>query len=149
MTPLETATARFVRAEEELRLAGLELERVVAAAIRSATRVRMSNPLLANIQTIQRIVAEYHNVTIGGLICRSRRISLVAPRHQAMALCREILGIGQQNLSEVFGCKDHGTVAWAEKSVQARRDSDANYAAEFMRLKDLCRTALAQKETAA
>jgi chromosomal replication initiator protein len=70
-------------------------------------REGMSTPTIAFIQAV--VAAEY-GVTVDGLRSSARYARLVAPRHVAMYLCRELTSHSSCTIGRQFGNRDHSTV---------------------------------------
>src|SRR5665213_2318324 len=78
------------------------------------------------VKTIQTATAQEWGVTIEGLSSKSRTKHLTIPRHTAMYLIRELLGLQLVEIGIAFGGRDHSTVIHSlEKVLQLQQD--ANY----------------------
>lgn len=64
-------------------------------------------------------VAECADLTAADLVGADRRESRVYPRHVAMLLCRERLGLSFPRLAEVFH-RDHSTTQYGVKAARDR-----------------------------
>lgn len=72
----------------------------------------------ANIETIQRAVAEYFDVRISDLRGRSRQRQVAFPRQIAMFLCKTLIpSLSLNEVGEAFGGKDHTTVLYACQKI--------------------------------
>ncbi|MBE6140261.1 MAG: chromosomal replication initiator protein DnaA [Firmicutes bacterium] len=79
-----------------------------------------------SIESIQRTVADYFNITIDDLKSKKRTTSVVRPRHIAMYLCRKETN---ENLSKIgleFGGRDHSTVSTALEKLKEELKTDTN-----------------------
>ncbi|NQZ65608.1 MAG: chromosomal replication initiator protein DnaA [Mycoplasmatales bacterium] len=63
------------------------------------------------------IVASYYRITKKDITGKSRKKDLVLPRHIAIYLIREIIGIGYTEIGKYFGGRDHSTIISAVKSI--------------------------------
>ena len=106
--------AREVRGElDELisRMTGVNLEgRLQAAKI---------------LEKIRGDVAQFFGITVLDMTGRDRHEQVVWPRHVAMYMMRTMTHASLNEIGEVFGKRDHGTVLAAVKDVQNRCDTSA------------------------
>jgi chromosomal replication initiator protein len=63
--------------------------------------------------------AQAYGLTADQLMCRSRRRTLVMPRHFAMYLCRRLTQASLAEIGRAF-CRDHTTVMHGLRTVEAR-----------------------------
>jgi len=63
-----------------------------------------------NIHKIQKVVAEFFQVTVEDLKSKKRSSNLTFPRQVAMYLCRQLTGESFPKIGTEFGGKDHSTV---------------------------------------
>ena len=63
-----------------------------------------------DIQRIQRVVAEYYNVTIDDLKSKKRVSTIAFPRHIAIYLSRQLTDESFPRIGMAFGGRDHSTV---------------------------------------
>jgi chromosomal replication initiator protein len=71
------------------------------------------------IEAIQHATAREWGVTAEGLKSKTRTKALTTPRHVAMFLCREMLGIQLVEIGNAFGGRDHSTVIHSLDRVAA------------------------------
>ena len=71
-----------------------------------------------NINKIQRIVAEYFQITIEDLKSKKRSANLTVPRQIAMYLCRTLTDESFPKIGIDFGGKDHSTVMHSVEKVE-------------------------------
>jgi chromosomal replication initiation ATPase DnaA len=78
---------------------------------------------MAKIEDIQKIAAEYFEVSLISMRGRARRGAnqFACPRMIAMALCREMTQRSLQEIGQQFGHRDHTTVLHAIARVNASR----------------------------
>ncbi len=109
---IDTGLAASVLAEEG-----------IAVAIDSSTARQVS------ISEVAHAVSERFKVTLRDLRSESRRSTLMAPRHIAMLIARELTGMSYQAIGDYFGGRDPATVRHACKAAAARVDADPALAA--------------------
>ena len=63
-----------------------------------------------DIQRIQRVVAEYYNVTVDDLKSKKRVSTIAFPRHIAIYLSRQLTDESFPRIGMAFGGRDHSTV---------------------------------------
>ena len=79
-----------------------------------------------NIQRIQRIVAEYFQISVEDIRSKKRNSNISNPRQIAMYLCRNMTDESFPRIGIEFGGKDHSTVMHSvekiEKEIKANKD---------------------------
>ena len=79
-----------------------------------------------NIQRIQRIVAEYFQISVEDIRSKKRNANISNPRQIAMYLCRNMTDESFPKIGIEFGGKDHSTVMHSvekiEKEIKANKD---------------------------
>jgi chromosomal replication initiator protein len=80
------------------------------------------------IEQVQRMVAESFRVTPDDLVRRGRASRLSVPRQVAMYLARKRTHATLAEIAAGFGGRDHSTVMYAVKQVEARRLADVEFA---------------------
>lgn len=73
---------------------------------------------------IQKVVAEHFGLRIADLTGKRRTRSVTVPRQLAMALAKEITAFSLSEIGTAFGGRDHSTVLYAHKKIQAERGQD-------------------------
>lgn len=86
--------------------------------------------------TVQRAVAKSFGVSADEIQNESRRKDLVAARHVAMYLCRELTPYSGVAIGKAFGGRDHATVIHACKKVESRMNEDPAFRETVDRLAD-------------
>lgn len=71
-----------------------------------------------NIQKIQRIVADYYNISVDDLKSKRRMVTIAFPRQIAMYLCRKYTDESFPKIGLEFGGKDHSTVIHAVDKIE-------------------------------
>jgi chromosomal replication initiator protein len=80
------------------------------------------------IERVQRMVAESFRLTPDDLVRRGRASRLSVPRQVAMYLARKRTQATLAEIAAGFGGRDHSTVMYAVKQVEARRLADVEFA---------------------
>ena len=75
-------------------------------------------------ESIISTVAEQFSLPVADILGTKRQHILVQARQISMLLCRELLGLSFPALGTVFGGKNHATVFYACKKIQALQESD-------------------------
>ena len=77
-----------------------------------------------NIDAIQRVVADYFNLSHNDLRGKKRTKAIAFPRQIAMYIAREITEYSTTEVGYEFGGRDHTTVMHACQRIESRRNSD-------------------------
>jgi len=75
-------------------------------------------------ETIQKRVAAYYDMRLADMTSKRKSASIAFPRQVAMYLCRALTSASLQQVGEAFGGRDHGTVIYACRVVEARLKSN-------------------------
>lgn len=88
-----------------------------------------------SVDRVQEVVARRWGVTPEGLRSKSRTKSLTVPRHIAMFLARDLLGMQLVEIGQAFGGRDHSTVIHSVGKVEndLRRDRQLRERIELAR----------------
>lgn len=78
------------------------------------------------IDTIQRKVADFFDLSLHDLKTKRRNKNIVLPRQIAMYLARELTNQSLPEIGELFGGKDHTTVLHAWNKIKNSIDKDSN-----------------------
>jgi chromosomal replication initiator protein len=76
-------------------------------------------------EEIQKVTARYFDVTAQDLISGQKSRKICYPRQIAMYLCRELTGLSYKGIGEAFGSKNHSTVIYGTRRIQAEKDKKA------------------------
>ena len=79
-----------------------------------------------SMKQICKTVAEEMDITESKLYAKSRVADIVAARHVAMFLCRDLTQNSLIHIGNHFGKRDHATIIHACKTVEARMAQDAH-----------------------
>ena len=90
-----------------------------------------------DINDIQKIIADYFNISIADIFSnkKSRRYSY--PRQLAMYLSRELTDLSLKKIGEAFGNKDHSTVLYAVKRIERDKDLKQEFLNDIKNLYEL------------
>jgi chromosomal replication initiator protein len=97
------------------------------------------------VSDVQRVVADYFEISVAELISPSRSSRVAWPRQLAIHLAREITRAPLQAIGEAFGGRNHGTVHYACARVSERLASDPNTAATIEELTQSIKTSQADR----
>jgi len=89
------------------------------------------------ISRISSAVARHFHVLQRDICGPSRRSELILPRHVAMYLARERLGVSYSTIGRYFGGRDHSTVLSAIRKVKALLASNPDFGKEVDDIQDL------------
>lgn len=106
----------------------LEFARRTLAGLMGTPRVRSSDDII-------KAVADAFNVKVQDLRSASRKAAVTEPRHVAMFLTRELMGLSYPEIGQRFGGRNHATVINACDNVRNRMLTDQQFAALVHQLK--------------
>jgi chromosomal replication initiator protein len=78
------------------------------------------------VETIQKRVTEHYQLRIGDMTSKRRPNNIAIPRQIAMYLARTLTKHSLQEIGDLFGGRDHGTVIHACKAVENMMEQDAS-----------------------
>ena len=79
------------------------------------------------IESIQKFVADYHQLKTADLKSRNNSKSVAMPRQVAMYLCKTLTQASLPEIGKSFGGKHHSTVIHSIKKVEELRKSDGDF----------------------
>lgn len=79
---------------------------------------------LVTVESIQKVVADYHGIPEEAMKVKKRTSSLAYPRQIAMFLSRELTNLSLSEIGNRFGGRDHTTVMHACEKIARQRDED-------------------------
>ena len=71
---------------------------------------------------IQKLTAEYFNISLSDLLSNEKRRRFSYPRQVAMYLSRKLTDFSFKEIGKAFGNKDHSTVIYAVKRIEKDKD---------------------------
>ena len=75
---------------------------------------------IISVETIQKAVSEFYNVSVDDLKSSSRKKTVAVPRHIAIYLCRELTEYSLDEIGAEFGGRDHSTVISSINKIEDR-----------------------------
>lgn len=110
-------------------------------------RLKASNNVhvdeIFSIDRVQRVIAEYFNVSLNDLKGKKKNKTIVYPRQIAMYICREMTDFPTTEIGLEFGGRDHTTVMYACQKINELRIADPNL---DLMLQNLIRSVREHKE---
>jgi len=88
-----------------------------------------------SIDNIQRVVAEYFNLSPNDLKGKKKTKKIVFPRQLAMYIAREITDFSTNELGEAFGGRDHATVLYSLDKIKGQLLTDPALLSQIDNLK--------------
>ena len=76
------------------------------------------------VENIQHAVCKHFNLKLPDLRATTRVQKIALPRQIGMYLVRKYTGLGFKDIGQYFGGKDHSTVQYACKKIEADTESD-------------------------
>ena len=89
------------------------------------------------IETVQKTVAEYFNISVEDMLSPRRTRDIARPRQIAMFLSREMTQSSSTEIGAHFGGKDHTTVVHAVKAIHKLLQADPNLSEDVAKLKKM------------
>lgn len=86
---------------------------------------------------IQKEVANFFHLRVSDLKSKDRNRNIVAARHIAMFLCRELTDISLPEIGKCFGGKDHTSVIHANKKINSQIKKDPDMSHKINQLRDI------------
>lgn len=94
---------------------------------------RLLSPL---IRDIVRLVAIYYRLSPAEIVGRSRRKAPLRARQMAVLLAHKFTGKSSVFIGRFIGQRDHTTILWSLRRMEARVESDTVLASEYRDLYD-------------
>ena len=93
-----------------------------------------------SVAKIQRVVADYFNLSVEDMKAKKRTNAVAHPRQIAMYLCRELTDLSLPKIGEEFGGRDHTTVMHAQDKISSSIETNPNVAHQVEAIKKLLRS---------
>jgi chromosomal replication initiator protein len=106
-------------------LSGVPITLEMAKEILKDFIIEDERPL--TVENIMKIVAEYYGIKPQDMKARKRTRDIALPRQIAMYLSRELTESSLSDVGKHMGGKDHATVIYACKQIEAKRVKDENF----------------------
>ncbi|CAN5316442.1 chromosomal replication initiator protein DnaA [soil metagenome] len=81
-----------------------------------------------SVEDVQRAVCTYFGIKTAELLGKNRSKKFSAPRHMAQYLCRKLTELSFPDIAQKFGGKDHTSIIYACRKVEAAIAKDPNMA---------------------
>ena len=91
-------------------------------------RDKFRNPIPEHVtlETIQKVVANYYNISYSDIRGKKQNRSIVTPRHIAIYLARKFTEYSFTEIGYEFGGKDHSTIMHANEKIEKALNHDAS-----------------------
>ncbi len=89
-----------------------------------------------SIDSIQKKVSSYYNLSLSDMSSSRRSISIARPRQIAMYLCKGLTSYSYPEIGKAFGGKDHTTVIHAVKKIESIIEIDQKLKKQILELKE-------------
>ncbi|MFX0053077.1 MAG: chromosomal replication initiator protein DnaA, partial [Candidatus Hermodarchaeota archaeon] len=90
-----------------------------------------------NVNDVQKLTADYFNISVSDLLSNKKTQKFSYPRHVAMYLSRELTGLPFKELAKSFGDKDHSTIIYAVKRIEKDKEKTKVVMNDVNKLQDL------------
>jgi len=77
-----------------------------------------------SVNDIQKLTAEYFNISMSNLLSNIKRRDFSYPRQVGMYLCRKLTDLSFKDIGREFGNKDHSTVIYAVKRIEKEKNKN-------------------------
>jgi chromosomal replication initiator protein len=99
--------------------------------------VHNKNTDALSVSSIQRLSAEYFNITLSKLLSNKKDRVFSYPRQIAMYLSRRLTDASYKEIGKAFGNKDHSTIIYAVKRIEAERRKKTQVREDIRRIQKL------------
>ena len=96
----------------------------------------ISAPENISIDSIQKKVSSYYNLSLSDMSSSRRSINIARPRQIAMFLCKGFTSYSYPEIGKAFGGKDHTTVIHAVKKIETLLEIDQKLKKQIFELKE-------------
>jgi chromosomal replication initiator protein len=83
--------------------------------------IKNTNIYQRSVNDIQKLTAEYFNISISDLLSNKKSRNFSYPRQVGMYLCRKLTDLSFKDIGGAFGDKDHSTVIYAVKRIEKEK----------------------------
>lgn len=122
-TNIRKLEGALLRVVSNTTLAGSELSVPVAEQVLQDFIIS-EEATIVNIDTIQKVVAEYFDIRVADMKSTRRPKSIAFPRQIAMYLTRNLTKFSLPEIGEAFGGRDHSTVLHACRLINGKLSND-------------------------
>jgi len=106
--------------------------------VHSITKNRPEDKI--SMQTIQKLTADYFNISLNDLLSNKKKKQFSYPRQIAIFLSRNLAGLTMKEIGTAFGKKDHSTVVYALKHIEKEVKNNPRIKDDINKLKDFLLT---------
>ena len=106
--------------------------------VHSITKNRPEDKI--SMQTIQKLTADYFNISLNDLLSNKKKRQFSYPRQIAIFLSRNLAGLTMKEIGTAFGKKDHSTVVYALKHIEKEVKNNPRIKDDINQLKDFLLT---------
>ena len=89
-----------------------------------------------SIEIIQKVIADFYNISVSDINKPKRAKKFVIPRHIAIYICREMTEYSYTEIGQEFGGRDHSTIMHSYEKINEQLKTDSTLA---MRIQQLMR----------
>lgn len=93
-----------------------------------------------SIENIQKTVADFYRIKVLDLLSKKRTRNIARPRQMAMLLARELTQLSLPEIGGAFGDRDHSTVLYACRTIEALKNSNSVIGSEYSTLNQILRS---------
>ncbi len=86
---------------------------------------------VVSVEDIQKYVANYYNIRLQDMKSKKRSRNIAFPRQVAMYCCKRMTRHSLPEIGEYFGGKDHTTILYAARKIDALQQKDASFKHEI------------------
>ena len=87
-----------------------------------------------SIEKIQKVIAEFYKIELADMLGPRRVASLASARQVAMYISRKLTSHSLQEIGQLFGGRNHGTVLHAMTTVEETMETNEDFAREVQYL---------------
>jgi chromosomal replication initiator protein len=99
--------------------------------------VKKAPALKVGVRDIQKLTAQYFNISIGDLLSNKKSHKISYPRQMAMYLCRKLTDLSFKEIGESFDKKDHSTVIYAVRRMEQEKDKGGEVSSDLKTLTNI------------
>jgi len=115
----------LIRLGAHMSLTGVQATLSMAKQVLRDVVAEDDKPL--SVETIMRTVAEHYGIRVPDIKSKKRTKDIALPRQVAMYISRKLTEASLNEIGKTIGGKDHATVIYATKQVEARRGKDESF----------------------
>ncbi|MCK5651173.1 MAG: chromosomal replication initiator protein DnaA [Gemmatimonadetes bacterium] len=105
-------------------------------ALQGVSGATIEEPPPLTPESIQKVVARHFHMTPAALASKRRTKDLTTPRHLAMYLIKEMLGLPLVQIGHLFGGRDHSTVIHSIRKIEGLLLDDSAFSAKVSAIRE-------------